>query len=78
MRIHDRLALTRTASAVAVRAKADEFATSIGPIAQDLRDQGFSLNKIAIALTDKGIRTARGGRWSATTVRNLLARQTAA
>jgi hypothetical protein len=29
---------------------------------------------IAVALNDRGVRTARGGRWHVSTVRNLLAR----
>ncbi|WP_342586931.1 recombinase family protein [Mesorhizobium wenxiniae] len=33
-----------------------------------------SLRGIAIALNDRGIRTARGGRWQVSNVRNLLAR----
>ena len=34
--------------------------------------EGFDL---AEALNARGVRTARGGRWHATTVRNLLVRQ---
>ncbi|MFP1632662.1 recombinase family protein [Zhengella sp. ZM62] len=33
-----------------------------------------SLRGIAMALNDRGIRTARGGRWQVSNVRNVLAR----
>lgn len=65
------------AGAAAARAKADAFAASVGPMVQEMRYQGLSLSKIAAALTEQGIRTARGGAWTPTSVRNLLARQTA-
>lgn len=58
----------------ALQAQADAFAASVGPIAQQLRGQGESLGKIAATLTARGIRTARGGAWTATAVKNLLAR----
>jgi DNA invertase Pin-like site-specific DNA recombinase len=63
---------------LALQAQADAFAASVAPIAQQLRDQGESLGKIAATLAARGIRTARGGAWTATAVRNLLARQQAA
>jgi Recombinase len=34
-----------------------------------------SFDAIAMAFNARGIRTARGGRWHSTTVRNLLARK---
>ena len=33
------------------------------------------LREIAAALNSRGIATARGGKWEATTVRNILARR---
>ncbi|MCO6415138.1 recombinase family protein [Siccirubricoccus sp. KC 17139] len=66
------------AGAAAVKAKADSFAAVVAPIAQQLRDEGQSLRQIADALAARGIRTARGGAWTATAVKNVLARQQAA
>jgi len=34
-----------------------------------------TLREIAAALNARGVRTARGGQWHSTTVRNLLLRQ---
>ena len=56
-------------------AKADEFAARVKLIVDDLSAAGVtSLFAIASALNDRGISTARGGTWHATTVRNVLAR----
>jgi DNA invertase Pin-like site-specific DNA recombinase len=60
--------------AAAVTAKANAFAADIGPIASGLRDAGLSLRQIAAALVERGIKTPRGGNWSATAVKNLLER----
>ena len=43
-----------------------------GPTAARLRARGHSLRAIAAELTAAGLRTARGGRWHAGTVRALL------
>lgn len=53
---------------------ADTFAKRVGPMAQEMRQAGMGLATIAAELTAKGIRTARGGAWTATAVRNVLAR----
>lgn len=56
-------------------AKADMFATGVGPTAQALQAEGLSLHGIAKALMARGIKTATGREvWHASTVRNLLAR----
>lgn len=62
------------AGAAAARRQADEFATSIGPLASEMRGAGMSLREIAGELTARGIQTARGGSWSASGVRSILAR----
>jgi len=55
--------------------QADQFATSVLPIVQELRAAGRrGYGAIASVLNQRGIRTARGGRWHVSTVRNLLAR----
>lgn len=61
-------------AAVACRAKADTFAARVQPLARELQAEGKSLGAIAAELTRRGVRTARGGRWTAQAVKNLLAR----
>jgi DNA invertase Pin-like site-specific DNA recombinase len=57
------------------RASADRFAANVLPIIESIRSSGISSYMgIADALNSRGIRTSRGGRWHATTVRNLLSR----
>ena len=54
---------------------ADTFAANVLPIVKAIRRSGVaSLTGIAKALNARGIRTARGGAWYATTVRNLVER----
>jgi len=58
------------------RASADRFAANILPVVESIQGAGISSHAgIADALNKRGVRTARGGRWHATTVRNLLARR---
>lgn len=65
-----------TAAALAVvSANADAHAARLRPVVARLREQGVvSLASIATALNDEGILTPRGGRWHASSVRNLIAR----
>ena len=59
--------------------EADRFAEAVLPIVQAIQRAGVvSLRGIAIALNDRGVRTARGGQWQVSNVRNLLARCRAA
>jgi DNA invertase Pin-like site-specific DNA recombinase len=58
----------------AQRAQATAFAATLSGIVKPLRDTGASLRQIATALTERGIRTARGGAWSADAVRAVLQR----
>ena len=59
----------------ACMAEADRFAASIMPIVDSLRMSGItSYRGIARALNARGIRTARGGTWQVSNVRNLIAR----
>jgi DNA invertase Pin-like site-specific DNA recombinase len=54
---------------------ADRLAANVLPIVQELRAAGLkALGAIAAALNSRGVRTARGGRWHVSTVRNLLRR----
>lgn len=64
-----------TANVRARQAVADRFATDVFPLIQSLKNEGnMSLEALARELNERGISTARGARWYASTVRNLLAR----
>ena len=59
----------------AITAEADAFAANVLPIVNSLRSTGLAdLRGLARALNDRGVRTARGGRWHVSNVRNLLRR----
>jgi DNA invertase Pin-like site-specific DNA recombinase len=64
----------QAAATAATKAKADERAARVLPIARELQAQGKSLRQIASELTERHVTTPRGGPWSATSVRNLLQR----
>lgn len=54
---------------------ASRFAENVGPILRGLIASGIkSPSDIADCLNQRGIQTARGGKWHPTTVRNVLAR----
>ena len=58
-------------------AEADAFAANVLPVVNSLRAAGVTdLRGLAAALNDRGVRTARGGRWHVSNVRNLLRRST--
>lgn len=58
-----------------VTAKADQHAANVMPIIDQIKATGAtSYRAIASALNHRGIKTARGGTWAATTVRNVLLR----
>ena len=60
------------------RANADAFAANVLPIVRQIQASGATTPRaIAVALNARGVRTARGGEWHDSTVRNLLARATA-
>ena len=55
--------------------EADAFAANVLPIVDALRSAGVTdLRGLASALNGRGVRTARGGRWHMSNVRNLLLR----
>lgn len=57
------------------RAAADAFAANVLPIVRQIQAAGATTPRaIAAALNARGVRTARGGAWHDSTVRNLLAR----
>jgi DNA invertase Pin-like site-specific DNA recombinase len=54
---------------------AEQFAATVLPIIGSLQKAGVtSYRGIAAALNGRGVRTARGGRWQVSNVRNLLTR----
>ena len=58
-----------------IGAAADNHATNVLPIIREIRKAGATtLREIADALNARGVATARGGRWYAMTVSNVLAR----
>ena len=57
------------------RAAADTFAVNVLPVIRSIEASGVRGHRaIAAALNARGVRTARGGEWHPTTVRNLLRR----
>jgi DNA invertase Pin-like site-specific DNA recombinase len=58
-----------------LRAEADRFAANVLPIIRDAQKAGAtSLRAVADVLNARGVRTARGGKWAATQVRDILRR----
>ena len=59
----------------AVKAEADRHAANVLPIIREAQKAGAtSLRQIAEALNARGVTTARGGQWHATSVSNILER----
>lgn len=54
------------------KARALAHAENVLPVIEQIRAGGASLRQIAAELNARGINTARGGKWHATTVRNIL------
>jgi DNA invertase Pin-like site-specific DNA recombinase len=70
-----RLAEARDKANTASVAAADAFAANVLPIIREIRASGVqSLRGIAKALTARGVKTARGGQWSAAQVSDIVNR----
>jgi len=70
---HTNLHEAQIAGAAANKASAVRFASNILPVIREIQTLGSNSNRaIASALTARGVRTARGGQWSATQVGRLL------
>jgi DNA invertase Pin-like site-specific DNA recombinase len=70
-----KLAQARKEAVKAIEANADRHAASVLLIIREIQRAGVrSLRAIADALNARGVPTARGGRWQAMTVSNILAR----
>ena len=69
------LAEAQSVGAARVRAQADRFAAAVLPVIREAQSAGAtSLRAIADVLNARGVRTARGGKWAATQVRDILRR----
>jgi DNA invertase Pin-like site-specific DNA recombinase len=56
-------------------ADAARFAANVAPVIESLRASGISdLRGLASALNTRGVRTARGGRWHVSNVKNVIDR----
>ena len=70
-----RLAEARAIANAAHKAEADAHSAIVAPAIREAQAAGAkSLRQIAAALNARGIATARGGKWEATTVANILKR----
>jgi DNA invertase Pin-like site-specific DNA recombinase len=70
-----RLAQARDVAVDAVKAAADAHAANVLPVIQHAQKAGATtLRQIADALNARGIPTARGGQWYASSVKNVLGR----
>lgn len=57
-----------------IKATADNFATKVKPTIAGLQGQGLSLRGVATELNRLGVQTPRGKQWTATAVKNAMAR----
>jgi DNA invertase Pin-like site-specific DNA recombinase len=71
-----KLKQARRAAVAIIKAQADQHAANVLPIVRAIQRAGATtLREVAAALNARGIGTARGGQWHATTVRNLIGRE---
>ena len=70
-----KLAEARAAAQAVIKDNADRYAANVLPIIREAQRAGAeTLRDVADALNARGIATARGGKWYATSVKNLLDR----
>lgn len=70
-----KLNVARKSAVEAVKAEADRYAANVLPIIREAQKAGAStLRQVADALNARGIPTARGGRWYAQSIANILER----
>ncbi|MGB6315675.1 MAG: recombinase family protein [Pseudolabrys sp.] len=70
-----KLRLAQLNGATANKAEADRFAANTLPLIREAQKAGASsLRAIADILNARGVRTARGGKWAATQVRDIMLR----
>jgi DNA invertase Pin-like site-specific DNA recombinase len=69
------IAKAQAAGVDRVKTEADRFAANVMPVIREAQRAGASsLRAIADVLNARGVRTARGGKWAATQVRDILRR----
>lgn len=74
-----KLAEAREAGQAVIKANADRHADNVLPVIRSIQKAGATtLREVAEALNARGIHTARGGKWHAMTVKNILDRSEAA
>lgn len=71
---HADMVAARAKGAESVRMLADDFAAKVKPMISAMKSQGSTLREIAGQLEAAGVKTARGGKWTATAVKNVLER----
>ena len=72
------IAEAREVAVSSIKANADRHAANVLPIVKAIQKAGATtLREIAEALNVRGVQTARGGQWHATSVKNLLDRSAA-
>ena len=59
------------------KARALAHAENVLPVIEQIRAGDASLRQIAAELNARGIKTARGGKWHATTVQNIITKESA-
>lgn len=65
----------QASGAMAVQEQAERFAERLAPVIAEIREAGStSLRQIADELNRRGVETARGGTWAASSVRNVIRR----
>jgi DNA invertase Pin-like site-specific DNA recombinase len=70
-----KLHVARKSAVASIRAEADRHAANVLPIIREAQKAGATtLRQIAEALNARGVATARGGQWHATSVSNILER----
>jgi DNA invertase Pin-like site-specific DNA recombinase len=70
-----KLHVARESAVASIKAEADRHAANVLPIIREAQKAGAtSLRQIAEALNARGVTTARGGQWHATSVSNILER----
>jgi hypothetical protein len=57
-----------------IKQTASNFAAKVRPVIEAMQSQGKSLRAIATELEGMGVKTARGEKWTATAVKNVLER----
>jgi DNA invertase Pin-like site-specific DNA recombinase len=70
-----RIEVARGRAVASLQAEAERAASNVLPIIAEIKRSGAcTLRALAEALNARGVSTPRGGRWHATSVRNVLAR----